>query len=131
MALAYSTENPRYLKILAILEHAAMRGLPCPTNRDIAKEIKSGGEFVASAIQQMAGAGVIEIWGNAIVRKIGIFGTKYVTAPTKPTDQILAKREYSNGIIHLPESRYLQRDPCTYCGVRGDIGCRHNRRAAA
>lgn len=25
----------------------------------------------------------------------------------------------------------IDRDPCTYCGVRGDIGCKHNRRLAA
>lgn len=27
----------------------------------------------------------------------------------------------------LPPERYLNRDPCTYCGVRGDIGCKHRR----
>lgn len=25
----------------------------------------------------------------------------------------------------------VDREPCTYCGVRGDIGCRHKRRWAA
>lgn len=24
----------------------------------------------------------------------------------------------------------VERDPCTYCGVRADVGCKHNRRAA-
>ena len=27
----------------------------------------------------------------------------------------------------LPPERYLNRDPCAYCGVRGDIGCKHRR----
>lgn len=24
----------------------------------------------------------------------------------------------------------VERDPCTFCGVRGDIGCQHQRRSA-
>ena len=24
----------------------------------------------------------------------------------------------------------VDRDPCTYCGIRADIGCKHNRWAA-
>lgn len=24
----------------------------------------------------------------------------------------------------------VERDPCTYCGVRADVGCQHNRSAA-
>lgn len=28
------------------------------------------------------------------------------------------------------ETTRVYRDPCTYCGVRGDIGCVHNREAA-
>ena len=26
---------------------------------------------------------------------------------------------------------FIDRDPCGFCGVRGDIGCRHSRRIAA
>lgn len=26
--------------------------------------------------------------------------------------------------------RRVDRDPCTYCGTRGDIGCKHRRAAA-
>lgn len=27
----------------------------------------------------------------------------------------------------LPESRYTQRDPCFWCGARGDVECGHTR----
>lgn len=30
------------------------------------------------------------------------------------------------GIVEVAQSR----EPCTYCGVRADYGCKHNRRAA-
>lgn len=26
------------------------------------------------------------------------------------------------------EAQRAERDPCSYCGVRGDYGCRHRRR---
>lgn len=28
------------------------------------------------------------------------------------------------------EALVVDRNPCTYCGVRGDVGCKHNRWAA-
>lgn len=28
------------------------------------------------------------------------------------------------------EARRVNRDPCTYCAVRADVGCKHNRWAA-
>lgn len=31
----------------------------------------------------------------------------------------------------VPPPIYINRDPCTYCGVRGEIGCKHSRRAVA
>lgn len=39
------------------------------------------------------------------------------------------KREFKANVEVLLMNR-VDRDPCTYCGVRGDVGCRHQRRAA-
>lgn len=42
-------------------------------------------------------------------------------------------RQFVRPAIDLPnadiEARRVDRDPCPYCGVRADIGCKHRGRA--
>lgn len=46
--------------------------------------------------------------------------------------RIFDRRGYASGEKRapLPESRFTDRSPCFWCGVRADIGCRHRRASA-
>lgn len=37
---------------------------------------------------------------------------------------------YNRASRIAPDAPRVNRDPCTFCNVRADIGCRHNRIAA-
>lgn len=38
------------------------------------------------------------------------------------TDRIVERKSFTGD---LDDHRYVRRDPCLKCGVRGDIGCKH------
>ena len=57
-----------------------------------------------------------------------LFGNQAETAPAKPKPRINAGSGAATlANLHITP---LDREPCWRCGVRGDIGCIHNRHAA-
>ena len=43
------------------------------------------------------------------------------------TDRHVRERVFAHRFSgDLADDRYVRRDPCPKCGVRGDIGCKHN-----
>jgi hypothetical protein len=143
--------KPREKAVFALVERAATSGMTCPTNNELAEvagisSVGSASEILSRLQQQ----GLISIERGQCSRVVTILETGKRTAgvvsgphwrdqsgrtsaPCKPRQKedrtIIALRaaEREQAIADLPRH---DRDPCSYCGVRGDIGC-HHRQAAA
>lgn len=125
--------------VLAILKRAAEAGEPCPTNDDIVDEAHLGEASNATAVMNsLREAGLITVVSHGGYRRVIINetgkSTDWTTRPKRYVKRVEADAgRVLSGIFRgdLPPERYLHRDPCFCCGVRGDVGCRHNRRIAA
>jgi hypothetical protein len=129
--------------LLAFLSDAASKGEPCPNNTVIHDlfNLPSVSQVNPLFLDLEAdGAIVVERTGNR--RRVTIVATGASTAWTEyyrgrprlfvgtagPGE---TARPIEGFRGDLPPERYLDRDPCPRCGVRGDLGCAHSRRLAA
>jgi DNA-binding MarR family transcriptional regulator len=94
----------------AVGELAALNDVQRPA---IWKRLRAGGVIAPYAQQQSGGKG----------RPIG--GGEYGYTERR------RGRSLAEAARHEPrQDQFVDRDPCPRCGVRGDLGCRHNRAAA-
>lgn len=116
-------------QLLAILTDTAVNGRPCPSNYVLAEKIHVGSPpYVSELIRLLRTDGLIETDRAGGNRRIKVLSTGDWTEWTDQSTQRRAAR-----ILHpkekllgeLDKRRFIVRDPCTYCGTRREIGCRH------
>ncbi|QEH79920.1 hypothetical protein EIK56_17985 [Sphingomonas sp. C8-2] len=135
-------QQRRMSELLAMLSEVARKGAPCPNNTEIQDRIDlSNGSEVQPLFHRLELAGVIKVERTGCSRRVTIVETGMTTGWTAivrgrpgyagvrgPGDSHFPIEGFRGD---LPPERYLDRDPCPRCGVRGDLGCAHSRRLAA
>lgn len=127
--------------VLAILKRAADLGAPCPTNDHITAAVSLGeAANVTFALNGLRDMGFIAIASRGGYRRVTICETGQSTDWTarpkryvKRSQPVFREGREMVGSFRgdLPADRYVDRNPCGFCGVRGDVGCRHSQRVAA
>lgn len=116
--------------IMAELVRCANAGLPCPTNVTLTEMLGVvSPDTIASAFRRLEDRGLISVKRHINSRIVTIVGTGRSTAPGVAP----GKRNHADGAAGADDKAQpvrVDRNPCTYCGVRGDIGCRHSHAAA-
>lgn len=131
--------------VMAMIDHAIASGATCPTNQDICNRL--GRSSVSSAsriISVMERQGLIEVERYTVSRRIIIKATGQSTAlkgNERPHSRLGpsldgAKRKYTRRVfggsaVEMPSHQTVSRDPCFWCGTRGDLPCTHNEVATA
>lgn len=93
-----------------------------PVDHDTLRRLYREGltfEQLAEALE----CGVSAIRRN--LQQLGLYEKRKGT-PRRPLKRMFTKKHAED----LLSGTFVDRDPCGFCGVRGDIGCVHNRRAA-
>lgn len=126
------------------IERAAATNAPCPQNEELAglvgaASISTGARLIASLERK----GLIKVTRFGCRREVTIVATGASTARVEgsrtPHFSLSRARRDSpmaepmQAISHAAaqaEQPRVYRDPCFRCGVRGDIGCEHQRAAA-
>lgn len=135
--------------VMSMLTRAADNNLPCPKNGAIAQAVDARSPATAARlISRLESSGRISVERGNTCRVVTIQKTGKRTAGTverphwRLSDRIKAQRasELSGPKIsaHAAERRgetvqeltRVYRDPCPRCGVRGDIGCKHQEASA-
>lgn len=131
-------------RVLTLLSRAAERGSACPDNAAIAgalgaKSVSAG----PACLARLARRGLIVVTRYQSARKVRIVATGAETATpanaaphwrdrdgVRPRAKVRTNRKAS--AAYQPKSETLpepvSRDPCPFCGVRRDVGCRHAER---
>ncbi len=148
----HATYEEKVSAVLSMFKHAAENGVECPSNVTITERlglssINAGPRFIAVLEKR----GLIKVERYSHSRRVTIIETGQSTArcsgnihwssrgivrgPARTAEQAKRPERLARAEAHmfrgdLPADRYVDRDPCGFCGVRGDIGCVHNRRAA-
>lgn len=143
MKPATPLQQRRMAVLLAYMTAAADAGAPCPNNAEAMAHIDAPNlADVNPLLDRLENDGLIRTERTGNRRRVQIVATGAWTDWTRytggrhrvlvghadPDDFTPKYREGFRG--DLPAERYVVRDACGYCGVRGDIGCRHSRRAA-
>ncbi len=125
------------------LAAAARAGAPCPTNTELMDILDLSSVTEANPLLDRLEAGRmirVEHTGNrrrVTVLALGLSTGWTVYARGRPRLFVgtagpgETARPIEGFRGDLPPERYLDRDPCPRCGVRGDLGCAHSRRLAA
>lgn len=130
--------------ILDRLTRCAREGRPCPTNAELAVVLGVEGTTGAcNALKRLEQSGLIKVERFAVHRIVTIVATGERTAgkPGKPhwrdrdAATVTQKKAQTNAakaiatpaLAPKPEPVRVDREPCTWCGVRADVGCKHNR----
>jgi len=128
-------------RLLALLEARAAAGEPFPNNDEICDVAGIAQEQnVAAYIDALQADGLIGVERDAYLRRATICATGQMTAWSiskrgRPVGRVSdlrrgnAEPDVFRGAV--PEHQRVDREPCAYCGVRADVGCRHVRRMAA
>ncbi|WP_146037268.1 winged helix-turn-helix domain-containing protein [Novosphingobium guangzhouense] len=135
-------------RILAAITKAAERGQPCPQNGELARMIGASSKSVpVNAMKRLEERGLIVVERFSMSRIVTIVATGKSTGghPATPHWRVhLRDGDVSMPIDHKaqpvpaapvpavhsrPEPVRVNRDPCPFCEIRGDIGCRHSRAA--
>lgn len=112
----------------------------CPSNGEIAGLLHMEGVHTASkSILRLEARGAITVKRYRSSRVVTIVSTGQSTASALPPSPPL-HADGAAGADHQSQGDAsartkaqplgIDREPCRLCGVRGDIGCRHTRRAA-
>lgn len=132
------------------IRRAAENALPCPTNPELAKLAGYGSiSGPVGALGILVKRGVLTVERFATARRV-TFADGVATAVVKGTPHWRdigpsaagAKRRYERMStrqerhVETHQSKYafaetlrVSRDPCPFCAVRADIGCKHRRAA--
>lgn len=129
--------DERAAKLLALLTKAAAEDAVCPTNAEMAGLLDLDSSNTASkALLRLETQGAVTVKRFRTSRIVTIASTGKSTAAALPpahADDAAGTDGQAQGDAALrPRLKPLSadREPCRLCGVRGDIGCRHSRRAA-
>jgi hypothetical protein len=134
--------DERCARLLELLTECAREGRVAPSNAEMADHL--GIEFSTTAsktLQRLEARGDVSIKRFKVERIITITATGDSTAAPLPRAQPLHADEAAPADDQPqsdaapvarahPQPLGIDREPCRLCGVRGDIGCRHTRRAA-
>jgi len=103
--------------LLALITQAIEAGAPAPSNPTICNVLgfKSIGS-AAEAVQALERKGLIEVERGMNSRVIRLRGE--ATAPT-------IQSSFRRGNAYLDTMARVYREPCFFCGVRSDLGCKH------
>lgn len=116
-----------------LLEHARI-GAPFPSKQAIANATGIPEGSVQMMLDRLCQNGdiLIEYKTMTARKRAHIVGTTYATdwskshRGPKPGSNLVHRDRYAPEDI---ASLTVDRDPCFFCGVRGDIGCEHRRAA--
>lgn len=134
--------------VLAAITRAAKARMPCPSNAALTAMLGGRSHSAGSAaIDRLARRGVIEVerFVNSRIVTIVSSGLRTAGAPGTPIrragnvpvgidrqPQSAPRASQAAGIPAAePELVRVDREPCTWCGTRADIGCKHNRAPVA
>ena len=136
----------RVAETYSLICAAAAAGETCPTDQYLADHFKITTISQASLyVNTLAKRGQIVINRGNRCRVVSIMETGQTTAVPPRTQRSSSPRAAANFILNSPEMRAhrsalregeaarlaalvtVDRTPCGVCGVRGDIGCKHNR----
>lgn len=111
--------------ILAIIKRAIANRATCPTNGEIADELNLASDSsVSEAIRRLRNAGLIQSRRIKVGRVVTLLETGESTCGKTKAPRLVEKAAIDSiDVTGLPR---VNRDPCGFCGVRADIGCRHS-----
>ena len=131
--------------VFMLLNRAAERGDVCPSNLDIifCAGLSSSG-CGSRILKRLQAKGLIEVYSGQCSRVVRICGTGKQTAGEMPRTHWRDRPENKHRKHKLYRSsakprelppiepcasfqalKPVDRDPCGYCGVRGDVPCKH------
>lgn len=117
---------PTDQKIMDTLAECIASGKPCPTNGEFADQIGViAASTIADAFARLRRAGLVLVNRRGNGRVVTILETGETTVEPPPVIRGRIEKEpiISHDVSHLPR---VSRDPCGFCGVRADVGCRHS-----
>lgn len=114
--------------MMAIVRQSIADKAMMPVERDLMVLIDAmSPSTVQDSLRRLRRAGVIDVriaMGRRIIR---IIETGEETAePKAGSPRLSLSAEPPLDVSHMPR---VSRDPCGFCGVRADIGCRHSVQA--
>lgn len=135
--------TPSEHTVLAAIEKAAARGERCPSNDQIAGIIGCGLGSASGMVTALERKGWIAVERGSTNRVVTVLATGKCTAGTVTSPHFRLREQVdgearlagtrraiarSTGTVRTPvpskmaeiEPNYTQRDPCFFCGVRGD-----------
>lgn len=127
---------------LKILTERAEHGLACPTNNELCELLGYDSPAApARIIKQLENRRLISVERGQVTRVITVLATGDRTAgqvgqahwrqlhPGKPRNKPHAndRNERQQRLAEMEAKPRVERDPCPRCGVRADVGCRHDR----
>ena len=137
--------SPSARALFALISLAAEAGEACPSNRKLAGVLGfSSVGHVPAVLNRIQAAGLIRIERGATARIVTILANGKRTAGElgnlhwryRPENKVRRHVKYGEGRPRRGAERdaargalpsRIDRDPCFYCGVRADVGCRHRR----
>ena len=129
--------------VFGLLRRAAEKGDRCPSNLDICFAVGFGSASAGPRIlARIEKAGLIKVYSGQCSRVVEIVGTGKRTAGDiprphwrdRPENKHRKHKQYRVPIKPHPAPPEpcasfsvlrVERDPCPYCGVRGDVSCKH------
>lgn len=127
--LAVESLREPYQRIYEALYKAAYDGAPCPMNRELAKLSGWPGatpRYATQAVQAIETAGLIKVHRGYKSRVVVLPSGQTTHGALEPFKWDVGREDPA-----FPTAPSVDRTPCPWCGVRGDIGCSHSRRSAA
>lgn len=112
-----SLSPQRERALMALLQEAIATGAPAPSNPVIADKLgyKSIGS-ACDAVMYLERKGVIEVERTINSRVIRMRDQS--TAPS-------VQAAFTRTSTHVESLTRVHRKPCFFCGVRSDVGCKH------
>jgi len=132
-------------KMLGVLADAAKAGRPCPTNKDLCDQVGYASSSAPSVvILRLEREGFLRVTRYQNSRQVYVRSVDASTAPVRNPQPHWRERPDHVKRAHRPRRTAevkaltaplveevlpprVDRDPCGWCGVRADIGCRHSR----
>lgn len=122
--------SPSDGKIFSIIKRAIANRATCPTNGEIADELGLlSDSSVSESLRRLRDAGLIETRRIKVGRIVTLVETGEQTCGKTKAPRLVEKAAIDS--IDVSGMVRVNRDPCGFCGVRADFGCRHNTWSAA
>ena len=118
--------SPSMRDILAAIESAAANGRRCPSNAALASLVGAHDGYGSKAVADLELRGLIEVQRGHKSRVVKVIATGKCTIDDATKDS--HRRAFvgpAQSNPPYPLDQYVQRDPCWFCGVRADAGCKH------